>query len=144
MESYKDLKVYQEGYKLSLSVYKATQCFPEEEKYGIVSQMRRSSVSIPCNIAEGYRRKGRKEYLQFLHIALGSCSELETLICLSKDLNMMAQKEFEVLDNQQKFVSVMLLKLIKSRSRKTPLHPNPPTPLSSNTPTPRTPNAPAA
>ncbi|MHB8481145.1 MAG: four helix bundle protein [Nitrospiria bacterium] len=135
MKSYKDLKVYQEGYKLSLDIYKATKKFPEEEKYGIVSQMRRSSVSIPCNIAEGYRRKSRKEYVQFLHIAIGSCSELETLISLSRDLKLLKMEEFDELNSRQTLVSVMLMKLIKSLSQNTPLSPDPPTPLLPDTPT---------
>ena len=59
-------------YELCHSVYKVTKNYPEEEKYGLISQMRRCAVSIPSNIAEGYRRVGRKEYIQFLRIALGS------------------------------------------------------------------------
>jgi len=69
--------------------------FPDDEKWGLVSQMRRSSVSIPCNIAEGYKRKGKKEYIQFLHVALGSCGELETLLSLSRDLNFVEDIKFE-------------------------------------------------
>jgi 23S rRNA-intervening sequence protein len=81
MESYKDLlTAYQKAYDLVLRVYEATNSYPRKEIYGLVSQMRRSAVSLPCNIAEGYRWRSRKEYVQFLHIALGSCSELETLL----------------------------------------------------------------
>jgi len=87
MQSYKDLIVYQKGYKLALEIYQSTKDFPREEVYGLVSQMRRSAVSIP--IAEGYRRRHRKEYIQFLHMANGPCSELETLISLSYDLNLL-------------------------------------------------------
>ena len=86
MQSYKDLIVYQKGYKLSLEVYQATKNFPKEEIYGLVSQMRRSAVSIPCNISEGYRRGHRKEYIQFLHMAHGSCAELETHLVIAKEL----------------------------------------------------------
>lgn len=117
MKSYKELKVYQESYQLSLDIYQATSAFPTEEKYGIIAQMRRSSVSIPCNIAEGYRRKNRKEYIQFLYIALGSCGELETLLCLSNDLGMLKKEQFERLYKQQTFVSLLLMKLIESLSR---------------------------
>ena len=66
MQSYKDLIVYQKSYKLVLEIYKTTKNYPKEETYGLVSQMRRSAASIPCNIAEGYRRGHRKEYIQFL------------------------------------------------------------------------------
>ena len=114
IKSYKELTVYQKAYELSLQVYKATETFPPEEKFGLISQMRRAAVSIPCNIAEGYRRRGRKEYIQFLHIALGSCSELETLISLSKDLNMIENTNYSSLYIIQEEVSKMLNALITS------------------------------
>ena len=114
MESYRDLIVYQKSYELSLQVYQITCKFPPEEKFGLISQMRRCTISIPCNIAEGYRRRGRKEYIQFLHIALGSCSELETLLSLSKDFKMIEDGNYHVLYSLQEEVSKMLSKLIKS------------------------------
>lgn len=112
MQSYKDLIAYQKGYELSLSIYKATEDFPKEEIYGLISQIRRCAVSIPCNIAEGYRRNSIKEYVQFLHIAQGSCSELETLLSLSKDLEMIPIKDFEKLYALQDDVSRLLRNLI--------------------------------
>jgi four helix bundle protein len=72
MQNYRDLIAYQKAYQLTLDVYKTTKTFPREELFGLVSQMRRSAVSIPCNIAEGYCRTHRKEYVQFLNIAFGS------------------------------------------------------------------------
>lgn len=114
MKSYKDLTVYQKAYDLSLQVYQVTSTFPSEERFGLISQMRRSAVSIPCNIAEGYRRGGRKEYIQFLHIALGSCGELETLISLSKDLKLVPDMNYNGLFMLQEEVSKMLTKLIMS------------------------------
>ena len=95
MESYKELIVYQKAYKLARETYNATKNYPHEEVYGLVSQMRRAAVSIPCNVAEGYRRGHRKEYLQFLYIAHGSCSELETLLSLSFDLGFVDRDTFE-------------------------------------------------
>jgi four helix bundle protein len=83
--TYKELEAYKKGYELVKVVYEITKLLPKEEVYGIVSQMRRSSLSIPCNIGEGYMR-GSKEYIQFLKIALGSCAELETQLNLSNDL----------------------------------------------------------
>ncbi len=84
MQSFKELTVWQKSIELVKEVYQATESFPKSELYGIVSQMRRSSVSIPSNIAEGYKRKNRKEYIQFLSIADGSSAELETQTIISK------------------------------------------------------------
>ena len=117
MKSYKELIVYQKGYSLSLLIYQITAKFPEDEKWGMVSQMRRSAVSIPCNIAEGYKRKGKKEYIQFLHVALGSCGELETLLSLSKDLNFVEYVKFEEAYLLQEEISKMLTRLIASLSK---------------------------
>jgi len=114
MESYKDLIVYQKSYKLSLEIYQVTKNYPKEEIYGLTSQMRRSAVSIPCNIAEGYRRGHRKEYVQFLYIAQGSCGELETLMSLSNDLGMLDRNTFEKLYSMQEEVSKLLRGLISS------------------------------
>ena len=75
---HKDLEVWKKSMDLVESIYTLTQRFPEAEKFGLTSQMRRSAVSIPSNIAEGAARKGDKEFLHFLPIALGSLSELET------------------------------------------------------------------
>ena len=116
MESYKDLIVYQKAYQLSLQIYQATKNYPQSEIYGLVSQMRRCAVSIPCNIAEGYRRSHRKEYIQFLHIAHGSCSELETLLSLSKDLSLIDQGTFSSLYQLQEEISRLLRGLIASLS----------------------------
>jgi four helix bundle protein len=114
MQSYRDLIAYQKAYQLTLDVYKTTKKFPREELFGIVSQMRRSAVSIPCNIAEGYCRNHRKEYVQFLNIAFGSCGELETLLSLSKDLGYLAENDFKHHYESQKDISRLLWKLIAS------------------------------
>jgi four helix bundle protein len=114
LKSYKDLIVYQKGYNLSLDIYRITKPYPKDEKYGLVSQMRRSAVSIPCNIAEGYSRKNIKEYIQFLYISYGSCSELETLLSLSKDLEYIDDDSFLKLYELQEEVSKLLNGLIKS------------------------------
>jgi four helix bundle protein len=81
-----NLQVWQEGMSLVKDVYAATASFPKEEVFGLTSQMRRSAVSIPSNIAEGAARGGKKEFLQFLAISRGSLMELETQIILAKDL----------------------------------------------------------
>lgn len=118
IESYKDLTVYQKAYQLTLDVYKVTKEFPTAEMYGLVSQMRRSASSIPANIAEGYRRAHRKEYVQFLHIALGSCAELETFLCLSKDLGYLSGEAFDQSYKSQDSVSKLLRGLLSSLSHR--------------------------
>jgi four helix bundle protein len=116
IQRYKDLFAYQKSYKLALEIYRATKEYPKGELYGMVSQMRRSAVSIPCNIAEGYRR-GRKEYIQFLRIAQGSGSELETLISLSKDLGFIDEAIYNSLYQMEEEVSRLLAGLINSLSK---------------------------
>ncbi len=96
VKDYTDLIAYQKAYELVLQVYKLSASFPKEEIYGLTSQMRRSAVSIPSNIAEGFMR-GVKEYGQFLKIALGSAAELETQLSLSKDLGYCQSDDFEKL-----------------------------------------------
>ncbi len=86
-KSFKDLIVWQKAYRLVLETYKTTKEFPKEELYGLTQQMRRAAISIPCNIAEGYGRKHKREYHNFLSIAYGSLLEYETQFLLSRDLN---------------------------------------------------------
>jgi len=93
LKSFKELIVWQKAYKLVLEVYKATKDFPRYEIYGLIQQMRRAAISIPSNIAEGYVRKHKREYIQFLSVAFGSLLELETQYLLSKDLGYMNQTE---------------------------------------------------
>ena len=87
MQTYKDLVVWQKSITLVVEIYAITALFPSEEKFGLVSQMRRAAVSIPSNIAEGYARKNRKENAQFINIAFGSGAELETQIIIAKRVN---------------------------------------------------------
>lgn len=86
LQSYRDLKVWQKAMEVVTAVYAITNRLPKEEIYGLTSQMRRSAVSIPSNIAEGYARRYRQEYAQFIKIAFGSGAELETQIEISKRL----------------------------------------------------------
>ena len=87
LKNFKDLKVWQKSYKLCLKIYKLTKGFPNEEKYGLSSQMRRAVISISSNIAEGYGRKTIPDYVRCLYIAYGSTCELETQTLLSGDLD---------------------------------------------------------
>ena len=84
LRNHKDLKVWEKSIDLAEEIYKITKNFPKEELYGITSQIRRAAVSISANIAEGAARNSNKEFIQFLYIALGSLSELETELIISK------------------------------------------------------------
>ncbi len=88
-----DLQVWQEGMSLAKDIYAATASFPKKEAFGLTSQMRRSAVSVPSNIAEGAARGGKKEFLQFLVISRGSLMELETQIILAKDLGFVGDSQ---------------------------------------------------
>ena len=118
LKSYKELKVWEKGYKLCLEIYKVTKRFPVEERYGLSLHIRKSAVSIPSNIAEGYGRKSTQEYIHFLYIAYGSYCELETQLLLAIDLKYISQKEGERIKGMAKEVERMLKALIDSLERK--------------------------
>jgi len=113
--SYKDLIVWQKSIDLIELIYKNTESFPKVETYGIVSQMRRSAVSIASNITEGRCRGTRKDYTQFLRIALGSGAELETQLIISKRLDFIKNSEYDdmvkMLYEIMKMLNVMIRKL---------------------------------
>jgi four helix bundle protein len=100
VKDFRRLKVWEKAHHLTLWVYKASTTFPREELYGLTSQIRRSSASIPTNIAEGCGRGRDTELARFFQIAMGSASELEYLILLAKDLNLLNTKEFENLTRE--------------------------------------------
>jgi|SRR3989338_2480067 len=111
INSYKDLIVWQRAIELVVEIYKLTDKFPKSEIYGLVSQMRRSAVSIPSNIAEGRRRGTKKDYRNFLVIAYGSGAELETQIIISKKLSfgiMDYNKADSLLDETMKMLNKFL------------------------------------
>lgn len=126
LKSFKELAAWQKAYSLCLEVYRITDRFPQREAYGLAAQMRRAAVSIPSNIAEGYRRHSRKEYLQFLTIAYGSTGELQTQLLLSKDLGFVQDGDFESLYGMVEEVAMLLFKLMDSlRIRRQNLNPEP-------------------
>ncbi len=86
MHRYKDLEIWKLSRKFCISIYEITSTFPESEKFGLVSQLRRASVSVPSNISEGCSRKSNKDFSRFLEIAIGSCYEIETQILIASDL----------------------------------------------------------
>lgn len=100
MKKFKNLKIWKEGIDIVTKVYKLTAGFPEEEKFGLVSQLRRCSVSIPSNIAEGYGRNSDAELHRFLNIARGSSYELETQLIISHELNFISTEQLETLSKQ--------------------------------------------
>jgi len=110
--NFQDLRIWQIGIEVVKDIYVLTKKFPKEELYGLTSQMRRSAVSIPSNIAEGFRRYHNKEYKQFLYIALGSCAELETQIIIAKELDYITETDKTELIEKIKYICRMTVKLI--------------------------------
>lgn len=117
LQSYKDLVVWQKSVLLVKEVYVLTAALPREELYGLTSQVRRSAISIPSNIAEGYRRQGRNEYLHFLSIANASAAELETQLILVQELYPTAVciQCLKLLEEVQKMLMSMIRKLRTSK-----------------------------
>lgn len=87
IKTHKDLDVWNKAMELVEKLYRITSNFPKDELFGLTSQIRRSAISIPCNIAEGAARKSKKEFIKFLYVAMGSLAELETQLLLAKKLN---------------------------------------------------------
>jgi four helix bundle protein len=113
-KGFQGLKAWQKAYDLALHIYMLTKNFPKEETYGLMAQLQRAVVSVSANIAEGYERQHRKEYLQFLCIAKGSLGETETYLLLARDLGYMTQIEYTIADEKRKETSKLLRGLIKS------------------------------
>lgn len=115
INSYKDLIVWQKAIDLVVNIYGLTEKFPKEEVYGLTSQIRRSAVSIPSNIAEGRNRGTRADYVHFLRISYGSGSELETQLIISKKLSKTAKLDYNkvdsLLEEVMKMLNVMIAKL---------------------------------
>ena len=100
MHDYKKLKIWENSFDLAVEIYKLTQLFPREELYNLTSQIKRSAVSIPSNIAEGAGRNSNKEFLNFLSIANGSCSELDTQRTIANKLDFMPYEDFIEFQNK--------------------------------------------
>lgn len=115
IKTHKDLNVWKDAMTLALLTYQYTETFPKQETYGLTSQMRRASVSIPSNIAEGAGRGHKKELIQFLNIAKGSIAELETQALLAHALAYLNQGEIEKITNQITLVRKQLISLIKTQ-----------------------------
>jgi len=119
VKSYTDLLVWQKSIELVKEVYLITKSFPKEEVYGLTSQIRRATVSISSNIAEGFMRQYKPEIIQFLYISLGSCGELHTQLVIAKELKFITEYQLDNLTTKHLFfISRMLQNLIKSLRNK--------------------------
>ncbi len=117
MHHFKELQIWQRAMKLVKKVYDITASFPSEEKYGIVSQIRRCAVSIPSNIAEGAGRRTEKDFARFLSISLGSQFELETQLILTKDLSLISESILDSVTNELNEIQKMTRSLIDKFSK---------------------------
>ncbi len=112
MRDFREIKVWAKAHSLTLEIYKITANFPREEIYGLTSQLRRSSASVPANIAEGFGRGGNTELARFLQIGMGSASEVEYHILLARDLNLLSKAIYDDLDRRVVEVKRMLASLL--------------------------------
>ena len=115
--SFKDLDVWKEGHQLAVLMYETTKYFPKEEIFGITSQMRRAAVSVTSNIAEGFGRQSYKDKHHFYQISLGSLLELESQLCIAKDVGYLSEEKFcEIINQIQKVETINRGLLRKTKS----------------------------
>lgn len=113
MRTHKDLEVWKRSIEFVSRIYKITEFFPREEMFGLTSQLRRASVSIPSNIAEGSARRGRGEFKQFLYYSLGSATEIETQLLIASNLGYLELEIYNELSIELDIIAKMLQGLIK-------------------------------
>ncbi|MBF4493457.1 four helix bundle protein [Flavobacterium sp. JLP] len=113
MSHFRKILVWQKSITLVTKIYKATSTFPKEETFGLTSQIRRSSVSIPSNIAEGSGRESNKDFLRFLYISLGSIFEMQTQLEIAKNIIYIKEEEFNLLYEDSREIERMLASLIR-------------------------------
>jgi four helix bundle protein len=118
LKTHKDLTVWQESRKLVKEIYSLTSKFPKDEIYSLTAQIKRATISIPSNIAEGAARNSNKEYVHFLYISLGSVAELDTQLIIAKDLSFIDEKDFSEISEKLDKIGKMLSGLIKYRQSK--------------------------
>lgn len=116
MKTYKSLLVWQKSIDLVELIYRTSQDFPDSEKFGLMSQMRRCAVSIPSNIAEGHDRRSNKEFTYFLKVSFASSSELETQLIIALRLKLITQKQYDELTEQIIYIRKMLSSLLSKTS----------------------------
>ncbi len=110
MKNHKDLEVWNQSIDLVTTLYKSTKGFPKDEKFGLTTQVRRSAISIPSNIAEGASRQGNKEYVHFLYVAIGSANELDTQLIIANRLGFIQSVDYEL--DSIRIIRMKLYKLI--------------------------------
>ena len=115
---HRNLEAWKQSMDLAVGVYRATETFPSQETYGLTSQIRRSVVSVPSNIAEGAARQTKKEFSNFLHIAQGSLSELDTQIELARPLGFLHETSWLDLDSRMVQIDKMITGLIRHVAKK--------------------------
>lgn len=113
MQDFRNLRVWQESHRFTLSVYRATKHFPAEERFGLTSQLRRSASSIPANLAEGTGRGSDADFARFVQIAIGSANEAEYQLLLAHDLGYLATDEYEARTGDIQRIKHMLIALLK-------------------------------
>jgi len=116
--NHKDLNAWKESIQLVKLIYTISSLLPSSEMYGLTSQIRRSAISIPSNIAEGAARNSTKEFIQFLHISLGSLSEVETYVILLEELNLLDSPNLDEVFGKIRFCRKLLTGLIKQQKSK--------------------------
>ena len=114
VSNFKDLKIWKIAFQLVKRVYKVSSKFPKEELYDLTSQMRRSAISKPYNVAEGFRRQHNNEFKQFLYISLGSCTELETQMIIAEELGYIDKDQTAKLFEDLDYICRMTSNLIKT------------------------------
>ena len=118
IKSYRDLQVWQKSMELVTKIYQQTAGFPNREQYGLTSQIRRSGVSVPSNIAEGYGRNSTLDYIRFLRVAMGSLYEMETQLEIAVNVGLLAKDSHETLVEKTMEIGRMLGALISSLSKR--------------------------
>ncbi|WP_075342639.1 four helix bundle protein [Tenacibaculum agarivorans] len=108
MRNYKNFEVWKKSHQFALKVYEVTKLFPSGEKFGITSQLRRASLSIPTNLVEGSSRNSEKEFAHFINIASGSSAEVEYLLEFSKEINYLSLEDFDILNREIIIIRKML------------------------------------
>lgn len=116
------MEVWKKAHTFVLEIYKKTECFPEKERFGVISQMRRSATSIPTNLAEGGKRSTKKDYAHFVNISESSLEETKYLLILSKDLGYLKSQEYESLILAANEIGRMLHGLNKKLTNQTLAH----------------------
>ncbi len=113
IREFTDLFVWQEGHKLVLEVYKVCKNLPDNEKFGLISQIQRASVSVTSNIAEGFGRRNQKEKVQFYYISHGSLTEVKNLVIIMRDLSFISIEQYKIISDLLSKTQALLIGLIR-------------------------------